>query len=120
MRIEGSVHRLAAYLLSACFVFVGTGALKHLHNLSHVQPQAVAAAEQQSPAPQPQQTPPVPIQHERDCLLHLMLGAPLLDQAGSTAIVREGAAEWAPPMTQGEPADSRLPSRVDCRGPPLC
>ena len=110
------MHRLATYLLGVCFVLLGTGVFKHLHNLCHTQVlPAVADLHQQSPQPAR-----APLENDRDCPLHLMLAAPLLDQAGSVAIVWDVAGGWAPPVVQGEPANSRQPVRVDCRGPPSC
>ena len=114
------VRRLPAYLLSVLFVLMGSGALTFTHNLTHLPAVAAAAQECDASQPQPSKPAPTPFEHERDCHLHLMLASPLLDQAGGSAIVWQHASQWALQPTQGEPADSSIPARVDCRGPPSC
>ena len=115
------VGRFPGYLLSVLFVLLSTGALKFLHNLAHVQSPAIAAAQVCSAAQGgPSEPAPLTLENERDCLLHLMLGAPLLSQAGESAIVWEHASQWVLPPAQSEPPEGRIPARVDCRGPPSC
>lgn len=109
-----NVQRLVSSLLCACFALIGAGALKHLHNFSHASP-AIAEA-QAAPERHPA---PLPADHERDCPLHLMLASPLL-APDADVVVGEAMVRWTLQAEAAALVASRLPARVDCRGPPVC
>lgn len=54
------VRRLTAYLLCVCFGLMGSGALKHLHNLAHAQGAGASLALSRDFAPPESDAPGAP------------------------------------------------------------
>lgn len=98
---------------------MGSGALKHAHNLAHAQADAAAALHHEQ-APADRDQTPDPLRHERECPLHVMLQGPLLAPAAADVVPGEAPVAGRTLGFVVEPSGSRLPARVDCRGPPIC
>jgi hypothetical protein len=118
------MQRLTSYLLVVCLSLLGTGALQHLHNLTHLNPPAIAdehaschhAGSDQLPHNQPSQ----PFSDHKCCDLCLRLHQPAvcLNWSGVLIGISELVARVAPVTLLY--SGSTAVERIDCRGPPGC
>jgi hypothetical protein len=92
------MRRAAAILLIVLFALLGSGAMLHVHNDD-------AAAH--------------PDQHdEAHCLVHALLGAPVLADGVTPLLVCLGLFVAFLTMLASQPALHPVLTRLDCRGPP--
>jgi hypothetical protein len=96
------MRRLATILLIVLFAALGTGAMLHVHNDDAVG--AHAGDDQQH--------------DERDCLLHALLGGPMLADGVTPLPVCLGLFVAFLTMLASQPAVHQVLTRLDCRGPP--
>ncbi|MGH7180131.1 MAG: hypothetical protein ACREJC_22325 [Tepidisphaeraceae bacterium] len=100
------MYKRAALILALWFFALGSGAVERLHNDQH----AREDARHESPASS---------RHDdSNCATHAQLHLPVL-VALIVPLLLVAALAWSGPHTY-EPrcARSRVPSRIDCRGPP--
>jgi hypothetical protein len=95
------MRRAATILLIVLFAALGTGAMLHVHN------DAAAAAHAGE-------------RHhdESNCLVHALLGGPLLADGVTPLLVCLGLFVAFLTMLASQPALSNVLARLDCRGPP--
>jgi len=103
------VQRLAAIILLAGFVALGSGALEQLHLRQHLLEHAKAKA---SPADQPDRS-------ENDCEFCVQLHAPVLSGGWVPILVCLGLLVAFLTLLAPAMAPQRVALRIDCRGPPL-
>jgi hypothetical protein len=110
------VRRLIAILAIAWFGALGTGLVEFAHNAQHAMEDALAAR-MGADRLHPDQTPP----HHDDsnCAVHAQLHLPLIATPIVVLLICAGlfvafVSQLAPVLVL-----ARLPSRIDCRGPPV-
>lgn len=113
------LRRAAAILLLLAFTGLGTGLLERLHDVAHAHD---AAADAGPACPEPAD----PHHHHRphdagdtDCRLYASLKAPLLSSVTVPLLVRLGPCAGMPAPPVRPLVSFRIPSRLDCRGPPV-
>ena len=114
----------APTLLVACFLALGSGALRFAHDAQHAREDAARAACAEAGVGGERHSHGRDHHHrhhdDSNCALHALLGAPLLALGAVPVLVQLGVfvaflTLLAPPL-----ARLRLPARIDCRGPPPC
>ena len=106
------VYRLAAIALLVSVVGLASGGLEYAHNLTH-------AAEDQACGGGGDGPDGGHSHHDAtDCLLHAHLHAPLASAAPAPPPLFQGLADLALPPQVVPRVSSRVPARLDCRGPP--
>jgi hypothetical protein len=117
------MRRVATWLLIACFGVLGTGALRHLHGLSHLADRGAATSgscsahvEHSQPAPAGDPTRNAPSHHSCDLCLQLHQPAVCLNWVG--VLIGIGAVvDRIAPVTLLF-IETTAVERIDCRGPP--
>jgi hypothetical protein len=114
----------APILLIACFLALGSGALRFAHDAQHAREDAAAAAAcEHSTAGGHGHGPDRHAHHHHDesnCALHALLGAPLVAATAVPVLVQLGLLVAFLTLLSPPVARLRLPARIDCRGPPFC
>jgi hypothetical protein len=106
---------LAIFLSVAWLLVLGSGTAEYFHNLEHVREDAaIDAAERAAGRPIPHH----PIHDEDNCEIHAQLHVPMLPVAWVPLLVFLGLLVAFLTMIQAALVEQRLPSRIDCRGPP--
>ncbi|HEY7088402.1 MAG TPA: hypothetical protein VH518_09960 [Tepidisphaeraceae bacterium] len=92
----------------AWFLSLGTGAVEYLHNAQHAREDAQRS----------RQDPPAPAHDESNCPVHAQLHQPLIVAPAVVLLICAGI--FVAFISQLAPAfhSLRIPSRIDCRGPP--
>jgi hypothetical protein len=109
------LRRLASILLLVTFAFVGTGALRYLHDLGHLREDAAAAARDENG-----RKLPAPLHTEWNCELHALLAAPLIVTSAIPLLILLGLLVAFLTQLAPQPVSARTALRLDCRGPPTC
>lgn len=115
-RIGNSVRRISSIILILCFAARGSGVLEHWHNEDHAREDATMAAEAQAaglPAPAR------PHHDETNCFLHALLHLPLMLAGWVPLLVCLGLFVAFLTLLSHPLVSLRIPTRLDCRGPPL-
>ena len=112
------MRRWVAVILVTSFLGLGSGTVRFAHDFTHDCHHAVADA-----APGAADPPAEPQDHdhphESSCELHAVLNAPLvLAQAPSPQVELRRCVE-SQPLRPTPVQRLRLPTRIDCRGPPV-
>jgi hypothetical protein len=105
------VRRFTSIFLLGSFLFLGSGLLERVHNLVHEHQDAAAAHRQHG-----SETPPP--HDETDCFLHGLLRAPVMSVGWVPVLVFLGLFVAFVSELADRPTLAKLPSRLDCRGPP--
>ena len=92
------MRRAATILLITLFAALGSGAMLHVHN-----DDAAAHGEQHD---------------EQNCLVHALLGGPMLADGVTSLLVCLGLFVAFLTMLASQPALAKVLTRLDCRGPP--
>ena len=92
------MRRFATILLIALFAALGSGAMLHVHN-----DDAAAHAAHHD---------------EENCLVHALLGGPMLAEGVTPLLVCLGLFVAFLTMLASQPALRKVLTRLDCRGPP--
>ena len=92
------MRRAATVTLIMLFAALGSGAMLHVHN-----DDAAAHAAQHD---------------EEKCLVHALLGGPMLAEGVTPLLVRLGLFVAFLTMLASQPALAKVLTRLDCRGPP--
>jgi len=103
------VRRLAAIILLAGFVALGTGTLEQLHLRQHLLEHAQAKA---NPTNQPDRS-------DNDCEFCVQLHAPALSGGWVPLLVCLGLLVAFLTLLAPAMAPQRIALRIDCRGPPV-
>lgn len=108
-----AVRYFAGILLLITFGATGSGALARLHDLAH------ARQDHHHGHSHDHDAPAQPAHDETNCDLHAMLRAPVM--AGTTVPLLMLLGLFAAFLTQLAPRlhSQRVPTRIDCRGPPV-
>ena len=110
------VRRIAALLLVACYLCLGSGALEYWHNAEHAAEDAkMAALASEAGAPLHQ----LPLHTDFNCPEHARLHLPLISAGWVPILVCIGL--FAAFLTTLRPRliAQRVIERIDCRGPPV-
>jgi hypothetical protein len=113
------MRRLSTALLLLCFLGLGSGALRFAHDAAHAWDDA-----RRESAARLAGVPVSPHDHhphdETNCDLHALLNAPLALAHVTPLLVQLGLFVAFLTLLTTPVARLRLPSRIDCRGPPPC
>ena len=118
-------RRAAPFLLIACYLALGSGALRFAHDAQHSREEAAAATACSEPAGRGGHHSHGPDGHHRphhdesNCATHALLGAPLLAATTVPVLIQIGLLVAFLTLISPPVAQMRLPARIDCRGPPL-
>ena len=111
------VGRVAALLLSLCFVGLGSGVLRFAHDAAHAHDDARVDAAARA-AGLPVDPAGRHAHDESNCDLHALLNAPLLAAQTVPLLVQLGLFVAFLTLLSNPVTRLRLPARIDCRGPP--
>jgi hypothetical protein len=111
------VKRLLVILAAAWFLALGTGLVERAHNAQHALEDALAA--KQARADGSHRDQPAPEHDDSNCAFHAQLHLPLIATPIVVLLVCAGLFVAFVTQLAPVPVCTRLPSRVDCRGPPL-
>jgi len=109
------VKRFCAILLLLAVAGLGSGALRHAHDVAHAHEDLAAAHHDEH------ETPPAHPHHDpADCAIHATLNTPLVATAHVPLLIALGLAVKF--LTQLAPTfvSRFFGPRLDCRGPPVC
>ena len=111
------VKRACAILLLLAVAALGTGALRHVHDVAHAHDDLVAAQQHHDDHDAP---PATPHHDSTNCTIHAKLSVPLVMTGHVPLLIGLGLIVAF--LTQLTPAwVSRFTAvRLDCRGPPAC
>ena len=120
--VWGSIHAVrffAGILLLVVFGATGSGALARLHDLAHAHQDHHYPHHPEHSHDHGEHAPAQPAHDETNCDLHAMLRAPVM--AGTTIPLFILLGLFAAFLTQLAPRlhSQRVPTRIDCRGPPV-
>ena len=110
------MKRAIVVFAAAWFLALGTRAAEHAHNAAHAREDAESARAMRPDGPSP---PPPPAHDESNCHVHALLNAPLIAPPAVVLPVCPGAFVTFVTELAASPVTLRIPSRTDCRGPPL-
>jgi len=115
--VFAAVARLTAILLSLCFAALGSGALEHVHNADHAREDAARAA---AVGNRGQSSPAAPVHNDSNCPTHAQLHLPMLAAGWLPLLICLGVFVAFLTLLAPAMAATRVPARLDCRGPPSC
>ena len=110
------MRRLLIILTVVWFLARGIGLVEYVHNTQHAKEDAQCAALSNADRSRPDRQ--TPVHDDSNCAIHAQLHLPLI--ATPIVVLLICAGLLVAFVTQLAPvrADIRLPSRLDCRGPP--
>ena len=118
-----ALRSAAPIVLIACFLALGSGALRFAHDAQHAREDAGVSCTEGAGGGEPHSQGHGPHHRHHDasnCALHALLGAPLLAATAVPVLVQLGLAAAFLALLSPPAAQLRLPARIDCRGPPSC
>ena len=107
------MKRAIVVFAAAWFLALGTRAAEHAHNAAHARDDAESARAAHPDGPSP------PAHDESNCHVHALLNAPLIAPPAVVLPVCPGAFVTVVTELAASPVTLRIPSRTDCRGPPI-
>jgi hypothetical protein len=112
------VRRIVGILVLAWFFALGSGAVESAHNAQHARDDATILPSAGARTAWPGDHPAAPVHDDSNCRFHATLHAPLI--AAQTAVIAVSiyaAIDRVPPLAPVY-VSTRIPTRIDCRGPP--
>jgi hypothetical protein len=107
------VRIVLAMLIAAWFLALGTGAVKYAHNAQHACEDAHHAQHHHDDG-----APPPPVHDETNCQFHAQLNSPIIAMPVLVLLIGAGLLVAFLTELPRSSVTLRIPSRIDCRGPP--
>jgi hypothetical protein len=107
--------RVLTFLSLLWLILLGSGAVEYVHNLQHAREDAeIQAAFARAGMP----APDLPVHDDTNCDIHAQLHFPLLPVAWVPLLIALGLLVAFLTLIALRLVSQRVPTRIDCRGPP--